>query len=110
MILGSVVQLLHFLFLHQTATHSNAGWIGRVATFLVSTSNRNLAVILGSVVQVATFLVSTSNRNQTVFDFKFTCVATFLVSTSNRNLAVILGSVVQVATFLVSTSNRNRFG
>ena len=56
---------------------------------------------------VATFLVSTSNRNRLKLPMAAKRVATFLVSTSNRNAQARLLNEQAVATFLVSTSNRN---
>ena len=122
-------RLLHFLFLHQTATsfHNNyinprcyiscfyikpqrstcASCCSKVATFLVSTSNRNSDDVVSFVNSVATFLVSTSNRNLSFNPKNQWSVATFLVSTSNRNLPVFHLALHYVATFLVSTSNRN---
>ena len=101
------IRLLHFLFLHQTATcfltkirvfgcYISCFYIKPqpkqyyccftcVATFLVSTSNRNSDGLKNSIEVVATFLVSTSNRNSHQSSPSSNSVATFLVSTSNRN-------------------------
>ena len=79
-----------------------------VATFLVSTSNRNQDPVWCCPQLVATFLVSTSNRNVKTMRENSLIVATFLVSTSNRNLSARYLPCQAVATFLVSTSNRNQ--
>ena len=101
------VPLLHFLFLHQTATawrvqSKRSGCY--ISCFYIKPQQVVVALLH---LCVATFLVSTSNRNIEVVRIVFELVATFLVSTSNRNRHPSRFQTKQVATFLVSTSNRN---
>ena len=101
----------------------------RVATFLVSTSNRNLLVDISMIVTVATFLVSTSNRNYALSKPMAVMLLHFLflhqTATQKSELSFVDSCYIScfyikpqpnnstprdafVATFLVSTSNRNK--
>ena len=77
--------LLHFLFLHQTATRSMLSF--RIIRCYISCFYIKPQLKSGKLLydRVATFLVSTSNRNWPFAVGFWSCVATFLVSTSNRN-------------------------
>ena len=102
-------ELLHFLFLHQTATIDIKSYFFSscyISCFYIKPQQQCRRVRYRC---VATFLVSTSNRNIEVGAQAGADVATFLVSTSNRNYLCIVIKKVLVATFLVSTSNRNHF-
>ena len=64
-----------------------------VATYLLSTSNRNYSHLYFLIITVATYLLSTSNRNVVDRHIRNRYVATYLLSTSNRNLRSFLVSL-----------------
>ncbi len=78
-----------FCFYIKPQLRRSRGFFCCVATFFVSTSNRNVVQLKDDSRQVATFFVSTSNRNAILIPTFTAWVATFFVSTSNRNLGIV---------------------
>ena len=99
--------LLHFLFLHQTATPvQNSGFERELLHFLFlhQTATTDIKSYFFSSCYISCFYIKPQQQCRRV---RYRCVATFLVSTSNRNIEVGAQAGADVATFLVSTSNRN---